>query len=162
MRVAYAVDDEGRAEELSLPAELLSRERKAADLQSIRDQRFELARATLVRWLAVADVPDWLREETATLAQWRSAARLAALALRWADARFSGDAEVFDALEAWRKKDRHLFDWQAHAKLSFQRGRREIYRRFAARLRWRHPTGRRSPAISPREPSTMRHTARTA
>ena len=138
LRVAYAVDDEGRAEELSLPAELLSRERKAADLQSIRDQRFELARATLVRWLAVADVPDWLREETATLAQWRSAARLAALALRWADARFSGDAEVFDALEAWRKKDRHLFDWQAHAKLSFQRGRREIYRRFAARLRWRY------------------------
>lgn len=138
LRVAYVVDDEGRSEELALPPELLSRERKAADLQSIRDQRFDLARAALAHWLDTADVPEWLREATATLRQWRSTARLAALALRWADARFSGDAEVFDALEAWRAKDRHLYDWQAHARLSFQRGRREIYRRFAARLRWRY------------------------
>src|SRR5690606_33785101 len=40
--------------------------------------------------------------------------------------------------EAWRKRDLHLWDWQEHNRRRADRIRREAYRRFVARLRWRY------------------------
>lgn len=138
LRVAYAVGGDGHREELVLPADDLSRWTHADSLQSIRDREFELVRAALVRWLATADVPDWMREATETLPQWRSEARLAGLVIRWRGERFDGDADIFERVEAWRKQDKHLYDWLAAQRAKAMRWRDDLYRRFAARLRWRY------------------------
>lgn len=140
IRVATMIDGAGRREELVVPHDRLTGMDKADSLEGIRDRELSLARETLVHWLATADVPDWLREATRTLAQWRSQARLASLAIAWRGQRFAGDAEAFDALEAWRKQDRHLCDWAAAERAKFRRWRDDAYRRFAARLRWTYET----------------------
>jgi len=141
IRVAYAVGSDGHREEVWLPESMISGMAKADSLESIRDREYTLIRAALGDWLAVEDCPDWLREATTTLAQWRAAqARLASVAIRWRDARFAGDAAIYERVEAWRKQDRHLCDWAAAERTKFGRRRRETYRRFAARLRWRYET----------------------
>jgi hypothetical protein len=138
LRVAVVVGEDGHTEELVLPAEQLSRDRRAETLQTTRDELFAVIRERLRVWLAVDDVPDWLREGTRTIALWRSQRTLAGLARQWRDRRFDGDAEMYDAVEVWRKQDRHLYDWQAFSRRGFRRWRLDHYRRFAARLRWRY------------------------
>src|SRR5690606_3145438 len=81
--VAHAEGEDGWSETLVIPADQLDRLRYADVLRGIRDREFDQVRAVFGRWLAEHDAPDWLREETATLAQWRSQARLADLVLRW-------------------------------------------------------------------------------
>lgn len=83
--------------------EEIERLRHAERLRSIRDREFDAARAALLQWLSVTGaVPEWLREETATLDQWRSASRLARLVIHWRTDRFDGDQEIYERLEAWR------------------------------------------------------------
>lgn len=137
-RVGYLVDDQGHVEAIETPARLDGLERRAESLQGIRDRNFDVARAGLLQWLASADVPDWFREATASLAQWRSAARLAALVIRWRGERFDGDDEMFERIETWRQQDRHLYDWQAFTARRVRRRRKELYRVTAARLRARY------------------------
>lgn len=137
--VAYAEGDDGYREELVIPRDKLERLRYAERLRSIRDREFDAARAALLQWLSVTGaVPEWLREETATLDQWRSASRLARLVIHWRTDRFDGDQEIYERLEAWRAQDRHLADWEGAQRRRFQRWRLDHYRRFAARLRWRY------------------------
>jgi hypothetical protein len=141
LRVAYAVGSDGHREELIIPAARLARWRKPPSLQSVRDQNFDIAKAGFVQWLAAEpEVPDWLGEATATLGQWRSPARLAGLVIRWREQRFDGDAEIYERIEAWRKQDQHLYDWQGFQGAKDVRWRDDHYRRFAARLRWRYAT----------------------
>lgn len=141
LRVAYALGSDGEYHELTLPAERLERWTKPEELRSIRDERFTLIRETLVGWLhAAPDVPEWLHDTLATLAQWRAQARLASVVLRWRDERFDGDDEIFSALEAWRRKDKHLYDWEAHQRRGEIRWRTDHYRRFAAHLRQNYRT----------------------
>ena len=92
--------------------------------------------AALAQW--GDGTPGWLAERAATLAQWRSPARLAALALHWRDNRFEGDCTAFPELEAWRKQDKHLYDWQMFNQLRAVRWRDDLYRNLAATLRRRY------------------------
>jgi hypothetical protein len=69
-----------------------------------------------------------------TVATWRSVGRLAALVLRWRDDRFPGDAAVFDVLEAWRKQDKHLFEWEANLRRAAVDWRTTQYYEFAKKL----------------------------
>ncbi len=136
MRVAYVAGSDGTREELTIPADRISRWTKCDSLESIRDREFNAAREVFASWLASATVPDWMREATETLAQWRAQARLAALVIRWRAERFDGDGEAFDRAEAWRKQDKHLMDWAAYQRRNCEAWRLDTYRRFAARLRW--------------------------
>jgi GH24 family phage-related lysozyme (muramidase) len=144
MRVAYWKGSDGAEGELMLPADLLSEMRKTEDIQSIRDREcFNPARDRLAEWLRTAsDAPAWLRERTATLPQWRSPARLAALVIRWRDNRFGGDLELFEALEAWRKRDKHLLEYEENLRDQLQRRRENIYRNFAAKMRRTYRTAK--------------------
>lgn len=133
---------------------VLSGVRKAEDLRSIRDKNFNDALDALVAWLRDHDMPEWMRALTVRrgspmpskaqavsyLSGWRSSARLASLAKRWSDARFDGDKEAFDGLEAWRYHDYHLWQWEANQRLSALRRRREVYRRVSADLATRYST----------------------
>lgn len=147
LRIAYWLDDQGHEGELCLPKSWLvgvpkgGPERsqagiaKVVELQSLRDQHFNAAKAALGAWLATAPgVPAWLREQTATLSQWRSPGRLAAVVLRWRNERFAGDDAGYTLAQEWRKRDRHLWEYEANLRDHLLTERREIYRRFAAWL----------------------------
>jgi len=142
LRVARWVGDDGTEGELRLPMPDVERWKKTEDLQAIRDQRFNAAVSLLADWLADPGclLPDWLVERTATLRQWRSAARLAAIAIQWRGERFEGDDTAFATLEAWRKKDKHLYEWQANQLRKAIAWREDLYRNLAATLSRRYHT----------------------
>lgn len=141
LRVASWVGTDGDAGELILPTADVARWQKCRDLQSIRDTRFDAARDWLAAWLAEhADVPAWLLERCETLRQWRSQARLAAVVVAWRDLRFDGDVTIFAEMEAWRKRDKHLWTWQEAQRAKAIRWREDVYRNFAAQLSRRYET----------------------
>jgi hypothetical protein len=141
LRVATSVGSDDESEHLFIPREWLRAWHQVESLRSIRDRNFDPARDRLAAWLAAAvAVPDWLRERTEHLARWRSAGRLSALVWHWKDARFEGDADIYECMEAWRKQDKHLHVWEASLHRKACRRRDDLYRKFAARLSRRYHT----------------------
>jgi len=150
LRVAYWLGDDGAEGELVIPHDRLKAPEdepewrphatwdKPDDLRSIRDKYFDGIRLNLAEWLRSRVVPDWLRERTVTLGQWRSTARLAALILHWRGERFAGDEEMFEALEAWRKRDKHLYNWEGSQRGKLVRWRDDLYAKFACGLMRRY------------------------
>ena len=134
LRVAYWVGDDGRSGQLVLPLRDVGRWQKAQDLQSIRSKNFDAVVLRLANWLRGRDLPDWLIERTKTLRQWRSQARLASVAIHWRGNRFDGDGEIFDAIEAWRKQDKHLWEWEHNQRRKAAAWREDTYRQLAAKL----------------------------
>lgn len=136
LRVATWVDDAGAQGELRLPREMLDRDAKVSDLRAIRDKNFLAVQDELLieRRVRSAGWPLWLCDATKTLYQWQSPARLAALVVRWRTQRWAGDEALFDRLEAWRRQDKHLLEWESHQREAILRQRREIYRLFARKL----------------------------
>lgn len=137
LRVAYWAGSDGREGEERVPADWLSEMRKTEDIRSIRDKNFNEARGAFSAWLKkdAPATPDWLKEACSGLPQWRSPGRLAAVAVRWRSDRFSGDEDGFAALEAWRKRDKHLYLYEANLRDQLLRRREDLYRNIAARLR---------------------------
>jgi hypothetical protein len=139
LRVATLVDRTSHdpmaplaTEYLVLPDAVLDRIRKIEDLQSIRKKSFNAQLLLVKTWLDQQEqIPEWLAEATEYLHQWKSERRLAVLTFRWRDQRFEGDAEAYERLEAWRKQDKHLWDWEANLRDKVLRRRREIYRVWA-------------------------------
>jgi len=123
-------------------AGIMGQFRKSDGLQAIRKTNFNDARRNLAIHLTALDavMPPWLRDATKYLGLWKSQSKLAALARRWRDARFDGDAEAYDALEAWRYHDHHLWEWETSQRVKSLRYRRELYRCFAAKLATRYST----------------------
>jgi hypothetical protein len=142
MRVAYWKGSDGAEGEVTLPYRWMYGMWKTRDLQSIRDKKhFNPMRDRLAEWLkATPGVPAWLAERTLTLPQWKSQARLAGLVLRWRDNRFDGDGGIFETLETWRKRDKHLYEYEANLRDQLQRWRMDIYRNFAADMRRKYHT----------------------
>jgi hypothetical protein len=143
LRVARWKGSDGAEGELALPSGWLAEMKKVEDLRSIRDKNFDAIRDRLSGWIdrqGCAAVPKWLWDETRTLPQWRSQARLAALAIRWRTARFDGDHEIFEAVEAWRRRDKHLYEYEANLRDQLIRNREDRYRNFAAEMRRRYHT----------------------
>jgi len=138
LRVAYWRGNDGDQGGVLIPCKDLSRWKKAEDVRSIRDQHFDVARDALAAWLRDKAVPDWLAEKTQHLRQWRSTARLAVVVLAWREQRFKGDAESYAVLEAWRKKDKHLFEWEANQRRKAVAWREHLYRNLAAELSRRY------------------------
>lgn len=141
LRVATYIDDEGVTGEFRMPARTISGLRKPEELRSIRDKELNKAKAVLLEAIKGGlPRPDWLVERTKFLHLWKSAAGLTRLAYTWRDNRFEGDVAAYDALEAWRYHDFHLFDWEANQRRSAVRRRREEYRIFAAGLARKYKT----------------------
>jgi predicted RNA-binding Zn-ribbon protein involved in translation (DUF1610 family) len=136
LRVAFWRDSAGHTGEVVLPPRVVEALRRPERLRSYRDQHFNEMRAALQQWLqTAAAVPDWLRQETRTLGDWRSPARLARLVWIWRDPtrRFPGDEAIYPQLEHWRRaREEHLYQYEVHQRDQALAGRREIYRRFAA------------------------------
>lgn len=148
LRVATWRASDGKTGELVLPDRLTGAIEKASELRSLRDDLLNAAREKFCAALEAIDtLPEWLLRRTrrsdepasraqaiAAIRQWRAAARFAALARAWRTQRFAGDETAYAELEAWRYRDHHLLCWEAGARRSSLRWRREIYRGFAAAL----------------------------
>lgn len=87
-------------------------------------------------WLQqhATSLPEWLAHEAKTLRAWRSQPRLNWLAEKWLANRFDGDAEIVAQLNVWRRKWRHLHDWEARERRHVLAKRDEHYRQIATML----------------------------
>jgi hypothetical protein len=145
IRVAYLVGTDGERREVLIDPSVLSGLQQVEDLRSIRDMRLNGLRELLGPWFRdhAAELPEWLVSATEHLAQWRSPARFAALAIAWRE-HIDGHGEalggIYDLLEAWRKKDRHLWTWEVNLRDKVQARRREQYRVLAAELAGQYQT----------------------
>lgn len=160
----YWLSEDGLEGELLLPARWMEGMKKVEELQSIRDETFNIVQDTLAAWLeSLKEVPEWFGPEIKTIRQWRSEARLAALVIKWRENRFPADGEplptsnplavrlqeqdekghlglkgdegIYALMEAWRRRDKHLYEYQGNLRDQLQRYREDIYRNFAAWLR---------------------------
>ena len=120
------------------------------EVRSQRDLNLNAIRAAVVEWLTAhkygeallasawaeehqnAKKPLWTKPTDVAL--WRSPGRLASLCLFWREHRQSGDGEIFAALEAWRRQDKHLYDWESYGTRQLIAQRREVYRCVAEQL----------------------------
>lgn len=140
LRVAYWLGSDGAEGELSLDAHWVRGMRKVEDIHSIRAKLLNTLRDDFCAQRKVAGEawPAWLREATETAHAWRSEARFAALAIKWRTARWDGDAGVFTLIEEWRKRDKHLLEYEANLRDKLQARRLDSYRVFAAMIRRRY------------------------
>jgi Putative transposase DNA-binding domain len=134
LRVARWSDDRGGQGELRLTAWDIGGLRKPDQLRSIRDRHFDCAMYVLAEMKKRIALPDWFRSATESSHAWHAQSRLCSLVRRWAAERFEGDVGWYEAFEAWRRKDDHLWRWETSQRTSALRFRREHYRIFAAKL----------------------------
>lgn len=119
----------GFQEEIVLPPSVLAQFEKPCGIRAVRDKNFNVA--VLLAQGIKSLWPEWLQEAGRYMGQWRAIAKLARVVLRWRDERFAGDEEVFPALEAWRKQDRHLLEMESHLRQRGQNARLDRYRNWA-------------------------------
>jgi transposase len=135
IRVATWVDNEGKTGELVLPDKLLYKPRYSADIHGIREKNFAEATGYLKQARdQQSNWPEWIQNETSNVGQWKSSERLADLVWRWADRRFPGDTDIFEYMRGWRKKERHLWDIEAHQRREFTDARTDAYRKFSVEM----------------------------
>jgi hypothetical protein len=170
-RVAYAVDNNGEEQEFAIPAKIESSLAFADSLRSARDLHFEDAKRALGAFMATHEYPEWMKEATEHIWQWRSPKKLAKVAARLTEELLQGDdsadrwrterlaavpkkdlfapaTEIFTwlgggkismrmlavYLELWRRKNRHLWEWEAHQRENTLAHRNELFRVWSRRL----------------------------
>lgn len=137
VRVATWLGDDGDTGTIECPERVLTGLEKSESLRSIRDRNLDELRARLVS--ARDGWPEWLRDATSSLHQWRSPGRFVALAQRWKAAGVAPEhASDYGAIEAWRYNDHHLWRWEHDQRLNSTRYRREVYRIAVAALSKRY------------------------
>ena len=134
MRVGFLYDFFGNSKELLLPGDTSSALEHIESLMAIRDRNFNEIKAWFSSWRSSVTIPEWMAETAKSVHVWRSPRRMAKMVVFWRYNRFDGDAEGFDKLEAWRKQDKHLWDWEANGRDKILARRRNDYRVLAASL----------------------------
>ncbi len=146
VRVAVWRDEAGESGEIVLTAHQIAGLRKAAEIESIRARPsadgsvvgFDGAVALVRQIRDEVSTPEWFSTATVTAHAWRSEARLASLVRRWRYSRWDGDSTVFAALDAWERRDHHLWHYESGQRIGGLRMRRDVYRVAAARLAERY------------------------
>lgn len=114
IRVAYWYGTDGAEGSLVIPEVVTRRDGKSDSLRAIRDRECNAIRDKLVEWRKTLPDGSWFVAATEHAHAWRKIGRFVVLHREWAAQRFDGDAEMFDAVAAWLKQDRHLYAWEAH------------------------------------------------
>jgi len=135
-----AAHDSGRWGEIVIPASWLELAGRPAALRSRRDLALEPVQRKLAEWLDQNPQPDGDDGRPGLtggdVRRWRSANRFAALAIRWRDTPPPGEgaAEMTAVLEAWRRQDKHLWEWEAHSRARLRGRRDDAWRKVGAWL----------------------------
>jgi len=133
LRVACCEGSDGERVELKLDQKYLEYIKKAQDLQSIRDKYFNMAIEKLHAFRDQA--PDWWKEATKYIKQWKGKNKLVRLFREWSENRWPGDAEAYAVIEKWKEREFHLHPWQRNNERKTRERRLHLYRNFAAELR---------------------------
>lgn len=157
LRVATCMAEaSGAVENFVLDAKFVQRLGRPAELRATRDKNFDAAREGLVHLLGRegALLPSWLRTATRSLAQWKSADRMAGVVRRWCEESElrvthedylawtppAPDAWTQRDLAIWRFHDHHLWEWSTSFGVKVLRHRTARYRDFAVHLARRFGT----------------------
>ncbi len=133
--------DGGRQGEVTLPASWTAQFVQVKQLSGMRARNLEALRGRLAEWFDDhRDAIDPLELDLSALVKWRAPGQFAALALRWRTLRVDGDKEIFDEIEAWRRTDRHLWEWQEHQRRQLLDRRSDAWRVLGALLADRFST----------------------
>lgn len=137
--VADVVAGHGSWGEVVLPAAWRDTHEHLANIRAGRDKDLDRVKERLAGWLddhgavEVAGRDDPLTG--ADVRRWRSPARIATLLLRgWRDDPPAGDVGLVEELEAWRRHDKHLWNWEANGRKKLEGRRDDAWRRVAAWL----------------------------
>jgi len=106
--------------------------------RGIRQTHFDEIKKALRPLLKAARLGEEHRERVETLSRWKSMNRLAGLAHWWRENRCPGDEVALAAMEAWRVRDKHLFEWKANARRKALERREHDYRNLAVTLARRY------------------------
>ena len=141
IRIAYLQDEDGIERDIRLPPDIIIRLRKADELRSLRDHKFNIVRKLLCYWLrkakqnGVVKVKEELAKMFEHLHSWRSTARLSSAVWDWGQTmRFEGDEKIWARMEKWRKRDKHLYLWEANSRDEAIARRTDFYRKLACDL----------------------------
>ena len=139
LRAGGWVDNEDNGGDIMVNPRIRGALRKVEDLRSIRDKNLNAQREVMITWRDAFSETLCLspehKERLSWLSQWKSPARFAALALWWRENRLRPFDEAFyDQLEAWRKRDKHLWQWEANGRRKALLRRREDYRVLASKM----------------------------
>ena len=133
LRAAFVVSEDGSFREFQIPEDLVSNKKHADGLEAVRGKHFEAVKALLEAWWASS--PQDVPENAARLGQYaallKSLDKLQDAIWRWKDERFLGDEALFDALETWRIKDRHLQRYENAVRQQLVNRRRAFHKDWA-------------------------------
>jgi hypothetical protein len=138
LRVAVWRGSDDAEGELALPLGWVEQYERTEGIQGHRGDNMNDAKTALGAWARSVDratLPPCVANALPSLHAWRSPRKLALLALRWRGERRPGDEAAFNAIEAWRHRDRHLCEFQDNLRDQLQAGRGHLYRNFAAQIR---------------------------
>ena len=137
LRIAVYSGSDGQEGELCLPEWWLEESRRVERIRGHRDTLMDTAKAEFKAFTKGREgLADYMVEAGKHVHQWRSAARLASVCLRWREeTNLTTEEETARAsLEAWRHRDKHLYEYEAHLRSQLQGSRKDLYRKFAAQL----------------------------
>jgi transposase len=155
-RVAMAYDGEG-FHELRIPHRLREKREHADSLDAIRDHNLNSLKEELRAFIAVSQrgqevetVPHrldgdeaalvtnvsgaWLLDEWPHLSRSQSPKVFTRLYYVWGNNRFVGDEGIFEALRAWLKQDRHIWEWADYERAKVVAGRKNIFYNWLAQI----------------------------
>lgn len=142
LRVATYAGTDGVEDTLVISDTRLGRWKKVDDLQSIRSKRYNDILERFRSWVKENKdiLPEEIQERVKTLPHWKGAsqARLASVVNYWREHRFNGDESIFVHLEEWRKKDKHLYEWEDNQRKNNIDWRKNFYRKWVKGLRKRY------------------------
>lgn len=98
-------------------------------IRSRRDDLLDALRVDVCKALADPALADHVEATAAEVARWRAPSRFVRLARRW-----PVDHPLVEVLEAWRQRDRHLWDFEGHERDQVVARRRDAWRKVAAWL----------------------------
>lgn len=134
LRVATWLGSDGKSGVLKLPPSHYEDYARLDKIKSDRDSAMNSIRESLAEWMNDRDIPEWMDEARKHIRFWRSANRFDGLYWQWLASRIDGDSDILDALNQWRKKDKHA--WQHERRLSVRivRRRKDMFRCFVKGL----------------------------
>lgn len=119
-----------------LPQRWLDGATTASTIAGYRAEDQAPVQAKLADWLDgnPQTRPDGSELTGADVRKWRSVGRLAALITRWRDEPPPGGADVIAVADTWRRRDRHLWRYEAHGRDQLLSRRDNVWRAVGAWL----------------------------
>jgi hypothetical protein len=143
LRVAQINSDAHGFGEVRLPCQVISGFAKCRELQKLLDDKFNVTRDALARWIAehptctgtvFPTLPPAFLAEFKGLAQWKNQHRLAELVWYWISHRIDGDGDIFPVMAEWLVGYRHIGDWIVYQRRKLLNWRDNFYGSIAKKI----------------------------